>query len=186
MSDMLSDKFSGLPNATTQYALARDACEGGSDPTELLGGSSAKKRGRSRPIWCFFLCHFSHSRVVYFLVSRDLCASQGEEDGEDEAEVSNSYLLRLPRPNPRRTRAHLQEASCWAGATHDSLWPRNRVQKWGRSSPTRCYSAAILTFLSCATSSPLGICSIARVNARVTDRVICVFHAPVTFPRCKY
>src|SRR6266446_8364403 len=68
MSDMLSDKFSGLPNATTQYALARDACEGGSDPTELLGGSSPKKWGRSRPIWCFFLCHFSHSRVVYFLV----------------------------------------------------------------------------------------------------------------------
>jgi hypothetical protein len=31
----------------------------------------------------------------------------------------------------------------------------------------------------------LGICSIAEVNARVTDRVICVFHAPVTFPRCR-
>jgi len=28
----------------------------------------------------------------------------------------------------------------WAGATHDSLWPRNRVQKWGRSSPSRCFA----------------------------------------------
>ena len=28
----------------------------------------------------------------------------------------------------------------WAGATQASLWPRNRVQKWGRSSPTRCFA----------------------------------------------
>jgi len=34
--------------------------------------------------------------------SRDLCASQGEEDGEDEAEVRNSYLLHLLRPNSHR------------------------------------------------------------------------------------
>src|SRR5713226_5312327 len=33
-----------------------------------------------------------------------------------------------------------KEVSCWAGATHDSLWARNRVQKWGRSSPTRCFA----------------------------------------------
>ena len=32
------------------------------------------------------------------------------------------------------------EVSCWAGATHDSLWPRNRVQKWGRSSPTQGFA----------------------------------------------
>ena len=37
----------------------------------------------------------------------------------------------------------------------------------------------------CATSWPLGSCSIAKVTARVTQMVICVFHAPVTFPRCK-
>jgi len=37
-----------------------------------------------------------------------------------------------------------------------------------------------------ATSCPLGTCSIIKVNARVTDRVIGVFHAPVTFPRCKW
>jgi hypothetical protein len=27
----------------------------------------------------------------------------------------------------------------------------------------------------------LGTCSIAKVTARVTDMVICLFHAPVTF-----
>jgi hypothetical protein len=62
--------------------------------------------------------------------------------------------------------------------------PRESGEKWGRSSPTRCHSEAILTIPSCATSSPSGTCSIGKVNARVTHRVICVFHAPVTFPRC--
>jgi len=32
------------------------------------------------------------------------------------------------------------EVCCWAGATHDSLWPRNRGQKWGRSSPTQGFA----------------------------------------------
>ncbi len=45
--------------------------------------------------------------------------------------------------------------------------------------------ASKLSILSCASSSPSGTCSIAMVNARVTDRVICVFHAPVTLPRWK-
>ena len=78
------------------------------------------------------------------------------------------------------------ECSCWAGSTGDSLWARNLVQKWGRSSPTRCHSAAILPIPSRATSSPFGICSVAMVNVKVTDSVICVFHAPFTFQRCKY
>src|SRR5260370_30036408 len=34
--------------------------------------------------------------------SRDLCASQGEEDGEDEVEVGNSYFLHLLRRNSHR------------------------------------------------------------------------------------
>ena len=66
------------------------------------------------------------------------------------------------------------------------FWPRTSGKKWGRSSPTRSHSAAILSILSCVTFAPLGTCSIAKVNTRVTDRVICVFHAPVTFPRRKY
>jgi hypothetical protein len=42
--------------------------------------------------------------------------------------------------------------------------------------------ASKLSILSRATSSS-GTCSIAKVNARVTDRVICMFHAAVTLPR---
>src|ERR1700694_4709284 len=49
----------------------------------------------------------------------------------------------------QRTRAKHRQMSArligWAGATHDSLWPRNRVQKGGRSMPKRCHSAAKLT-----------------------------------------
>ena len=36
--------------------------------------------------------------------------------------------------------ARTERNSCWAGATHESLWPRNRVQKWGRSSPTQGFA----------------------------------------------
>jgi hypothetical protein len=45
--------------------------------------------------------------------------------------------------------------------------------------------AAKLIVAQYATACPLGAYSIAKVTARVTDLVICVFHAPVTFPRCK-
>jgi len=82
--------------------------------------------------------------------------------------------------------ARTEGDSCWAGATHDSLWAWNRVRKWGRSSPTQCHPASNLTFLSCATSSYLGTCSITKMTAKVTDRVICVVHAPVTFLGCGY
>jgi hypothetical protein len=36
--------------------------------------------------------------------------------------------------------ARTERNSCWAGATHESLWPRNRAQKWGRSSPTHGFA----------------------------------------------
>src|SRR6266851_4331886 len=45
--------------------------------------------------------------------------------------------------------------------------------------------ASKVSILSRVTSSPCGTYSIATVNARVTDRVICVFHAPVTFSLCR-
>jgi hypothetical protein len=43
--------------------------------------------------------------------------------------------------------------------------------------------ASKLIVALCATSCSLGTCSIAKVTARVTHMVICVLHAPVTFPR---
>jgi hypothetical protein len=45
--------------------------------------------------------------------------------------------------------------------------------------------ASKLIVAPCATSCSLGPCSSGKVTARVTHMVICVFHAPVTFPRCK-
>jgi hypothetical protein len=36
--------------------------------------------------------------------------------------------------------ARTERISCWAGTTHDSLWTQNRVQKWGRSSPTERFA----------------------------------------------
>jgi len=40
--------------------------------------------------------------------------------------------------------------------------------------------ASKLVVVPYATSSPSDTCPVAKVNARVTDRVICVFHVPVT------
>jgi hypothetical protein len=45
--------------------------------------------------------------------------------------------------------------------------------------------ASNLIVAPCATSWPLATWSMAKLTTRVTDRVICVFHAPVTFSRCK-
>jgi hypothetical protein len=55
--------------------------------------------------------------------------------------------------------------------------------KSGSLQPTRCHSGGILPIPSRATSSPFGICSVAIVNVKVTDSVICVFYAPFTFQR---
>jgi hypothetical protein len=49
--------------------------------------------------------------------------------------------VRIPAAHAGKTRRKLIPGSTdWAGATHESLWPRNRVQKWGRSSPTRRFA----------------------------------------------
>src|SRR2546428_59394 len=37
-------------DSAPRKTLTRSSCEGGSDPTKILGGSSTKKWGRSRPI----------------------------------------------------------------------------------------------------------------------------------------
>src|SRR6266852_5164257 len=96
MSDMLSDKFSGLPNATTQYALARDACEGGSDPTELLGGSSPKKWGRSSPTWCFARVQIDRRAMRNLLFLVYLLDRQGDREGDAYGDLCISCTLHLP------------------------------------------------------------------------------------------
>ncbi len=45
--------------------------------------------------------------------------------------------------------------------------------------------ASKLIVAPCGTTSNWDTCLIAKVNAKVTDRVICVFHAPVTLTRCR-
>ena len=95
-------------------------------------------RKSSRPIWCFFLCHFPILVSFIYSFFPDLCASQAEEVAEDEAEVGNSYLLQLLRPNPRR--AHRGKFLVGLERPTSHFWARNRVQKWGRSSPTRCFA----------------------------------------------
>src|SRR5713101_3006965 len=73
----------------------RSAWEGGSDPTELLGGSSAKKWGRSRPICPILRGDFRRGSGCKPLTINSVGRTPGEESGEEEAEVRNSYCLHL-------------------------------------------------------------------------------------------
>jgi hypothetical protein len=151
---------------------------------ELLGRMKAKKVGSLPPNLVFFFC-VTFLILISFIssFSRDLCASQAKEGAEGEAEVGNSYLLQRLRLNSR----HTHRKNFMVGLERPTIhfWARNRVPKWGRSSPTRGHSAAIVPIPLCATSSLMGTCKMAEVNARVTDMVICLFHAPFTFPRCR-
>jgi len=54
------------------------------------------------------------------------------------------------------------------------------AEKWVATAQHGVLHAAKLTVLSFANSSSSGTCCIAKVNAKVTNRVICVFHAPFT------
>jgi hypothetical protein len=116
-------------------------------------------------------------------LSRDLCASQAEEDAEDEAEVRNSYLLQLLRPHSRRARRKKFLVGLERPTTH---FGHGTVCKSGVApAQLGVLRAAKLIVALCATTRPSGTYSIAKVTARVTDMVICVSYAPVTFPRCK-
>ena len=121
-----------------------------------------------------------------FLVSlipsfpRDLCASRGEEDGEDEAEVRNSYLLHFLRPNSHR--AHRR--TFLVGLERPGHHFGHRIVCKSGVAPAQhgVLPASKLIVAPGATSCSLGTCATAKVTARVTDMVICVFHAPITLP----
>ena len=76
--------------------------EGGSDPTELLGGSSAKKWDRSRPICCILHGDFRRGSGCKSLTINSVGRAPGEESGEEEAEVCNSYCLHFTHVLPSR------------------------------------------------------------------------------------
>ncbi len=156
---------------------------GGSDPMKFWADRPQKSGVAPAQSGVFFCVTFLI--VVSFIssFSRDLCTSQAEEDGEDEAEGRNSYLLHLLRPNSRRAHRKNFLVGLERPAIH---FGHGTSCKSGSLQPTRCHSAGILPIPSRATSSPFGICSVAIVNVKVTDSVICVFHAPFTFQRCKY
>jgi hypothetical protein len=115
--------------------------------------------------------------------SRDLGTSQGEEDGEDEAEVRNSYPLHLFRPNSRR----VYRKNFLVGLERPTIhFGHSTVCKSGVAPAQQSVlPAAKLVVAPYATACPLGTYSIAKVTARVTDVVICLSHAPVTLSRCK-
>jgi hypothetical protein len=113
-------------------------------------------------------------------LSRDLCASQAEEDAEDEAEVRNSYLLQLLRPHSRRAHRKKLLVGLERPTTH---FGHGTVCKSGVApAHPRVLPASKLIVAPRASPCSLGTCSVAKVTARVTHMVICVFHAPVTFP----
>ena len=155
-------------------------------PHELFWAAESRKSGVAPAQFGDFFCV-----TFLFLVSlipsfpRDLCASRGEEDGEDEAEVRNSYLLHLFRRNSRRARAHRRKLP--VGLERPTIhFGHGTVCKSGVAPAQHdVLPASNLIVAPCATSCSLGSCSIGKVTARVTDTVICVFHAPVTLPRCK-
>src|SRR6266704_2744096 len=84
----------------------------------------------------------------------------------------------------------LRAAACivvnvWAGATHDSLWPRNRVQKWGPPAHSGVLPAPKLNVAPRASSVLLNTSVHRRGERNARQKVICVFHATFTFPRQK-
>ncbi len=123
MSDMSSDNFLGLPNATAQYALVRSAYEGGSDPKKLLGGLTAKKWGRSRPICPILWGHFRRGSGCKSLTINSAGRDPGEESGEERAEACNSYRLHL-------LTFFLQALRTESGAARGQDNERNFVAGW--------------------------------------------------------
>jgi hypothetical protein len=99
--------------------------------------------------------------------------------------------LHALRPDSRCARRHnalhIDACSiCWAGATPAVFSPRASGEKWGRSSPLRCFvrvqnQRPRETQPQCSVRLPFT----EKVNGTVNRSVNRVFHAPFTFPRQK-
>jgi hypothetical protein len=115
--------------------------------------------------------------------SRDLRASQGEEDGEDEVEVGNSYLLHLLRSNSHR--AHRKNFLLGWSDPRLTLGTEP-CAKVGSLQPTPVFARVQNqrtreTQPQCSLQCPLT----EKMNGTVNRNVNRVFHAPFTFPRQK-
>jgi len=131
----------------------------------------------------FFCVTFLILMSLISSFARDLCASQSEEDGEDEAEVRNSYLLHRPRQNSRRA----YRKQFLVGLERSTIHFGQGTLSKSRVAPAQhgVLPASKLGILPCASSSPSDTCSVAKVNGRVIDGVNGVFRAAFTFPGCK-
>ena len=194
----LSDRLHGNLHDKTSDArpkhLVRNARKGGSDPTDFWAAEGRRKWGRSRPICGILRSDFRRGSACKSLTINSVDRGPGEESGEEEAEVCSSYVLHIALLLPSRvwyrtlrgTRAR-QRTKCRSGLERPQRsFGHEQVAKSGVAPAQHgVLPASKLSILSGANSSPWRTCSIAEVNARVTDRVICVFHAPVTLPRCR-
>src|SRR4029077_5723636 len=66
---------------------------------------------------------------------------------------------------------------------HELLWARKRAQKWGRSSPIRCFVRAQIDRYAMYNLFPFGLFRKSEGDAKGDGWVICVFHAPFTLGR---
>src|SRR5260370_20802729 len=122
----------------------------------------AEKVGSLPPNLVFFCVTFAILVSFISPFSRDLCASQAEEDGEDEAEVGNSYLLHLLRPNSRRTCRKKFLVGLERPTTHSG---HRTVCKSGVApAQLGVLRAAKLIVALCATACPFGTYSIAELT----------------------
>jgi hypothetical protein len=137
MSDRWSDKFSGLLPATALYRLARRV-RGRERLRETLGRLVRKKAGSLPPnLVIFSVSLFSTSRLLFprFPETYEVHKEKKMVKTKLKYVIPTffTYFVQIPTARTERN-------SGWAGATDESLWPRNRVQKGGRSSPTRCFA----------------------------------------------
>ena len=105
---------------------------GGSYPTNFFGRLKAEKVGSLPPNLVFF-------SVSLFSFSSRLFPGFPETYAHPKLKKMPKTKLKCVIPTFFSCFAKILAART-AGATHDSLWARNRVQKWGRSSPTRCFA----------------------------------------------
>src|SRR5208337_2937208 len=160
---------------------SRFLCDGRERPHELFWAAESRKSGVAPAQFSVFLC-------VTFLIlasfiswlSRDLCASQAEEAAEDEAEVGNSYLLQLLRPNSHR--AHRR--NFLVGLERPTIYSGHAIVSKGGVAPAqpgvlpmpKSNAAPRATFTLPTTSRH------PRVTRAVKAQVIKALHARVTFP----
>ena len=145
--------------------------------------------------YCITLCilRFLHAAKTRSRLLRDGRERPHELFGRQEAEKVGS----LP-PNLVLFSVSLFSFSCRSFPRFAETYANHKEKKMVKTKlkcviPTffTCFPQILTAriersfLLGCATTGPLGTCLIAKVTARVTDMVIRVFHAPVTFPRCK-